>query len=138
MILIKIMKKIIKKIDKLSREVTKFVIDNRLNKDLFFKAFDQDCNLLFKIYKAKDTDYTCFYLVNDKIEIVHTNNKIKLPISSTKKELKSLYQQLEKGYRDWESLNLYDLEKRSEASKLKRKQEIESELSKLEGELNEL
>lgn len=134
------MEEIINKLDVLSREITKFVIDNEINENIFFTAFDEKNNTIFKIYQAeKNREFTCFYLPNDIIEIVHTTGKIVLPISSTKEELSILYQQLEKEYNNWkERLNLGDTKEKKKALKLKKKQELELQLSKLEEELNEL
>lgn len=134
------MEKIIKKIDVLSREITKFVINNELNEGIFFEAFDKENSMIFKIYQSKDNkEYTCFYLPNNIIEIVHTIDKITLPINSTKEQLLILYQQLEKEYNNWKQrLTLEDIKEKKKELKLKKKQELELQLSKLEEELNEL
>ena len=139
------MEKIINKLDVLSREITKFVIDNELNEEPFFTVFNEKNNTIFKIYEAKGNikiggeEYTCFYLPNDIIEIVHTTGKITLSMSSTKEQLSILYQKLEKEYNNWkESLTLEDIKEKKKTLKLKKKQELELELSKLEEELNEL
>lgn len=134
------MEKIIKKIDVLSREITKFVINNELNEGIFFEAFDKENSMIFKIYQSKDNkEYTCFYLPNNIIEIVHTIDKITLPINSTKEQLLILYQQLEKEYNDWKNnLDLEKIKEKKRALKLKEKQELKLRISKLEEELNEL
>ena len=134
------MEEIINKLDALSREITKFVINNELNEGIFFEAFDKENNMIFKIYQSKDNkEYTCFYLPNDIIEIVHTIDKITLPVNITKEQLLSLYQQLEKEYNDWKNnLDLEKIKEKKRALKLKEKQELKLRISKLEEEINEL
>lgn len=135
------MEEIINKIDTLSREITKFVIDNELNEEPLFSAFDKENNLIFNTYKVKvrDSNYTCFYSPNDIIEIVHTTGKITLPVNITKEQLLSLYQQLEKEYNDWKNnLDLEKIKEKKRALKLKEKQELKLRISKLEEEINEL
>lgn len=133
------MEKIINKLDALSREITKFVIDNELNEEPLFSAFDKENNLIFNTYKVRDNNYTCFYSPNDIIEIVHTTGKITLPVNITKEQLLSLYQQLEKEYNDWKNnLDLEKIKEKKRALKLKEKQELKLRISKLEEEINEL
>lgn len=47
------MEEIINKLDALSREITKFVIDNELNEEPLFSAFDKENNLDLEKIKEK-------------------------------------------------------------------------------------
>lgn len=133
------MEEIIKKFDVLSREITKFVIDNQLNYASFSDFYNEKNELIFSIYVSKDDkNITSFLLARSKIELIHFRDAIDIPVSITEKELTDIYYNLLSEWTKWKDNNLEEFRKKTKEAKMLERKRLELELSKLKTELNEL
>jgi len=133
------MEEIIKKLDVLSREITKFVIDNQLNYAPFSDFHNEKNELMFSVYVSKDNkNTTSFSLVRSKIELIHFRDAIDIPVGITEKELTDIYYNLLSEWTKWKDNNLEEFRKKAKEAKILERKRLELELSKLKTELNEL
>lgn len=132
------MEEIIKKIDKLSREIINFIIDNRLSYTPITKFYDGE-RTIFTTYISKDIpNSTSLILTSSNIEIDHYKDGISLPLDITRDKLAEVYNQLEKDYNKWKINNLEKVKAEVVKKKREQKEELERQLLQIKNELNEL
>lgn len=132
------MEEIIKKLDKLSREIINFIIDNGLSGSPISHFYDGG-RCIFRTYISGETPpSTSLAMESLGVEINHYSDRIELPLDMTKDKLAKVYDMLEKDYNKWKNGNLEKIKANVVKKKRKQKEELEKQLLQVKNELNEL
>ena len=123
----------IKQLDKLSREIIEFLLNEGIAEFSWKEYFNADGKMIFCAYFNDGNKTTAMSLNKypNIITIYHYGNNISLPVNTKTKGLKSILTNLKSDFEQFKLNNLDRIRAEAEERKLKKIHELEEELTKL-------
>jgi len=135
------MEEIIRKINELSKEITNFVIANKLTEGCWTYFKDEENKQTFDVYQAEEEENTTAFSIHSTdywkiVQLHHYSNKVTMSVDMTTEILIGMYEKL---IIDFEKFKIAptteDVKERIRKDKLKKIHDLQDEVKKLEEDL---